>query len=207
MSDWIKSILEDFSYAGVVFLMFLENVFPPIPSELIMPLAGFFSTRGELSLVGIIAAGTFGSVLGALPLYYAGKLAGPERLRRWCERHGKWVGFSGHDLDKSRAWFDRHGAKTVLLCRMVPGVRSLISVPAGVARMPLGRFLLYTTIGSAAWSAILAGAGKALGGNYEQVERVIGPISTGIVVAIVATILVRAVRQHRRQRQAPATPL
>ncbi len=207
MSDWIKSILEDFSYGGVVFLMFLENVFPPIPSELIMPLAGFFSTRGELSLVGIIAAGTFGSVLGALPLYYAGTIAGPERLRRWCERHGKWVGFTGHDLDKSRTWFERHGAKTVLFCRMVPGVRSLISVPAGVARMPLGRFLLYTTIGSVGWTAILAGAGKALGGNYEQVERVIGPVSTGIVGLIVATILVRAIRQHRRQRHVASTPI
>jgi membrane protein DedA with SNARE-associated domain len=194
MSEWIKSIIQSLSYGGVVFLMFLENVFPPIPSELIMPLAGFFSRQHDLSLWGIIAAGTLGSVAGALPLYYAGKVTGEQRLRRWCDRHGKWIGFTGRDLDQARAWFDRHGAKTVFLCRLVPGVRSLISVPAGMAEMKLGLFLVYTTLGSAIWTAALAYAGRALAGNYEQVERVLGPISTTIVAGIVVCILVRAFR-------------
>jgi membrane protein DedA with SNARE-associated domain len=200
MTDWIKSIIEGYSYPGLVFLMFLENVFPPIPSELIMPLAGFFSTQGSLSLTGIVIAGSLGSVLGALPLYYAGKSLGEIRLRRWCERHGHWIGVSERDLDRSRSWFKRHGAKTVLLCRLVPGVRSLISIPAGIAEMKVGLFLLYTTIGSVVWSTFLAVAGRALGASYEKVEHVIGPISTIVVVAIVTSIVVRGIRQRRRAR-------
>jgi membrane protein DedA with SNARE-associated domain len=144
MSEWIKSVIEDFSYAGLVFLMFVENVFPPIPSELIVPLAGFFSTTGELTLPGVIVAATAGAVLGALPLYWLGRVAGHARLRRWCERHGKWIGVSARDLDKSKGWFDRHGPKAVLLCRLVPGIRSFISIPAGMAEMPVPKFLLYT---------------------------------------------------------------
>jgi membrane protein DedA with SNARE-associated domain len=199
MSDWIKSVMQTFSYPGIVFLMFLENVFPPIPSELIMPLAGFFSTTGELSLWGTILAGTVGSVLGAVPLYYLGKYAGETRLRRWLDRRGKWIGLSSADLEKSRRWFDQHGAKTVLFCRLIPGVRSLISIPAGIAGMNLGVFVGFTTVGSAVWTAVLAFAGRALGGNYEQVERVVGPISTGVIVLIVGTILFRAFRlRHAR---------
>lgn len=199
MSDWIKSVLESFSYPGLVLLMFLENVFPPIPSELIVPLAGFFSTTGELTLVGIIIAGTLGTVLGALPLYYLGRVAGEDRLRRWCDRHGRWLGVSGADITKSKRWFDRHGAKAVLFCRIVPGIRSFISIPAGIAKMPLPQFLLYSTVGSAAWTTVLALAGRALGSNYEQVEKVVGPISTAVLVGIVLAIVIRAVRQQRHR--------
>lgn len=202
MSEWLKSIIEDFSYGGVVFLMFLENVFPPIPSELIMPLAGFFSTDGEPALWGLIIAGTVGSVLGGLPLYYLGHWAGEERIRRWCDRHGKWIGVSGRDIDKSKRWFERHGSKAVLICRVIPGARSLISLPAGIAGMPVGQFVLYSAIGSAVWTAALALAGRALGSNYEKVEHAVGPISTAVVVGIVATILFRAIRQHRQSRTA-----
>lgn len=202
MSEWIKSLIQEWSYAGVMFLMFLENVFPPIPSELIMPLAGFYSTTGKFTLLGIVIAGTLGSLAGAMLLYYAGRLAGEERVRRWCERHGKWVGLSGEDVDKSKRWFDRHGAKTVLLCRMVPGVRSLISVPAGIASMPLGQFVFLTSIGSAIWTAALALAGRGLAQNYEQVEKFVGPISTAVVVGIVAMIALRAFRQRKPGRTA-----
>jgi membrane protein DedA with SNARE-associated domain len=202
MADWLKSIIEDFSYAGLVFLMFLENVFPPIPSELIVPLAGFYATTGQLTLVGIIIAGTIGSVLGGLPLFYLGHRAGEERVRRWCDRHGKWIGVTGRDLDKSKHWFERHGPKAVLICRVIPGARSLISLPAGIARMPLAQFIVYSTIGSAAWTTALAFAGRALGRNYEQVEHVVGPISTAVVAGIVGTILFRAFRQHQQTRKA-----
>ena len=200
MTDWIKTIIQGYSYPGLIFLMFLENVFPPIPSELIMPLAGFFSATGELSLLGVVVAGCLGSVMGALPLYYAGRSLGEARVRHWCDRHGHWIGVSGKDLDRSRKWFDRHGAKTVLFCRLVPGIRSMISIPAGIAEMNLWLFILLTTIGSAVWSALLALAGRALGANYEAVEHVIGPISTGVVVAIVLTLLVRGIAQRRRTR-------
>lgn len=185
------------SYPGIVLLMLLENVFPPIPSELIMPLAGFVSTEGTLSFAGVILAGTFGTVLGAIALYYAGRAAGEERLRRWSERHGRWVGLSPRDLDKTHAWFERHGGKAVFLCRLVPGIRSLISIPAGIAGMPLPQFLLYTTLGSAIWTTALAAAGRALGRNYEQVEHVIGPISTAIIGGLLLAWIVRIIR-HRR---------
>jgi membrane protein DedA with SNARE-associated domain len=196
MSDWIKSIIEGFSYPGILFLMLLENVFPPIPSELIMPLAGFISTQGQLSFVGLVIAGTLGSVIGAIVLYYAGRWIGGERLRKWSDRHGRWIGLSSKDLDKSDDWFKRHGAKTVLLGRVVPGVRSLISIPAGVSSMAFPVFLLYTTLGSAIWTVLLAYAGRLLGRNYEQVEHVIGPISTAVVVGIILTLVIRGFRNR-----------
>lgn len=202
MNDWIGPVIREHSYPGIVFLMLVENVFPPIPSELIMPLAGFFSARGDLLLPGVIAAGTLGSVLGALPLYYAGRAAGQERLRRWCQRYGKWIGLNARDIDRSVVWFERHGAKTVLLCRLIPGIRSLISIPAGIARMNLGRFLTYTTLGSLGWSTLLAVAGRTLGQNYHQVEQVVGPVSIAVIVSLVVLILIRAVRLHRRERSA-----
>jgi membrane protein DedA with SNARE-associated domain len=198
MTEWIKSLVREWSYGGVVFLMIIENVFPPIPSELIMPLAGFFSSTGDLLLVGVIVAGTIGSMIGALPLYYAGKVAGEKRVRRWCDRHGKWIGLSGRDVDKAGRWFERHGAVTVLFCRLVPGVRSLISVPAGVAGMSVGLFLVFTMVGSAIWTAALAFAGRALAHNYEAVEKVVGPISTAVIGGIVVFIVVRAIRERRR---------
>jgi membrane protein DedA with SNARE-associated domain len=202
MSQWIKSIIENFSYSGIGFLMFLENVFPPIPSELIVPLAGFVSTQGRLSLAGLIAAGTAGSVLGAVLFYYLGLKAGGERLRRWCDRHGRWIGLSRRDLDRSDAWFERRGAWAVLVGRVVPGVRSLISIPAGVSAMNFRLFLIFTIIGSAVWTTVLAIAGRALGRNYEQVERVIGPVSTTLVSLIVILWLVRIVRHRWRKASA-----
>ncbi len=197
MSDWIKSIIESFSYGGIIFLMLLENLFPPIPSELIIPLAGFVSTQGRLSLGGVIVAGTLGSVLGAVVLYALGKRVGSPRLRRWCDAHGRWLGVSGADLDKSDDWFRRHGAKTVLLGRVVPGIRSLISIPAGVSAMAVPTFLVYTLLGSAIWTTALALAGRALGRNYERVEHVVGPLSTAVVVSIVLVLVVRGFRSAR----------
>ena len=198
MSDWIKSTIENFSYPGIFFLMVLENLFPPIPSELIVPLAGFVSTKGELTLVGAIVAGSCGSVVGAALLYYIGRRLGNEGLRRWCDRRGHWIGLSRSDVDRSDRWFKRHGKGTVMFGRLVPGVRSLISIPAGAGSMNFGVFIVYTTIGSFAWTAALAWSGRQLGQNYEQVERVIGPVSTAIVVTIGALWIVRGVRQARR---------
>lgn len=200
MTDWIKNFVESSSYTGIALLMLLENVFPPIPSELIMPLAGFVSTRGELTMIGVITAGVIGTVLGAILLYYIGRGVGEERLRRWADRHGYWIGFTGEDIDRSKEWFSRHGGKTVLFCRVVPGIRSLISIPAGLAKMNLGVFLAYTTVGSTVWTAALAYAGRALGSQYERVEKLIGPIGTGVIVAIVLAWAFRVVRHHRRAR-------
>ena len=187
-TGWITRLVGAGGYAGVVFLMFLENVFPPIPSELVMPLAGFATARGELNFFGVIAAGTLGSVLGALPLYALGRRANEGRLVRWADAHGKWLGVRGDDIRKADAWFDRHGGWAVLLCRLVPGVRSLISIPAGMAQMPLVPFLLYTALGTAAWTAALAWAGRLLGDHYERVARYIGPASWVVVGALLVGV-------------------
>lgn len=198
MVDWITNTMESMGYYGIVFLMFLENVFPPIPSELIMPLAGFIVTRGEMTFIGVVAAGTFGSILGALPFYYAGKWFGMERLKWWADRYGRWLTVSSEDLDRGNAWFDRFGGITVLLCRLVPGIRSLISIPAGIANMHFGIFMLYTTIGTAVWSLLLAWAGYLLGVHYDKVEVYVGPASKVILGALVLVYLYRVITYKPR---------
>lgn len=193
MFEWIAEWINAAGYTGIVVLMFLENVFPPIPSELIMPMAGFLVSQGEMSLAGVIAAGTLGTILGALPFYYAGKFLGLERLKQWADRYGRWFTVSSADLDESHRWFDKYGIWTVLLCRLVPGVRSLISIPAGINNMHMGQFLLYSTIGSAVWSTVLAIAGYMLGVNYSKVEVYVGPASKVILGAILLIYLYRVI--------------
>jgi membrane protein DedA with SNARE-associated domain len=147
MATWVMQMIAATAYWGIVSLMVLDNVCPPIPSEVILPLAGFMVTQGQLALGGVILAGTLGVVLGALPLYYLGHRIGDERPQRLAERHGRWLTVSRDDLAQAQAWFARHGDLAVLLGRLVPGVRSRISIPAGISGMPLVPFLLYTTMG------------------------------------------------------------
>lgn len=200
MLDWITTVIRTLSYPGIVLLMALENVFPPIPSELIMPLAGYVASQGHLNLLWVIVAGTVGSVLGALALYYLGRWMGEERVREWAERYGCWVALSGDDIDRASQWFDRHGGAAVLICRLVPGIRSVISIPAGINEMPLPVFLGYTTVGAAAWTALLAGAGHFLGASFRNVEKVLEPVSTAVLVIIALAFVVRIVRRHAEQR-------
>lgn len=200
MVEWIKRVVETAGYPGIAFLMFLENVFPPIPSEAIMPLAGYVSTQEQLTYWGVVVAGTLGSVAGALPLYYLGYLVGDTRLRRWVAGHGHWFALEAGDLERADRWFARHGQKTVFFARLVPGVRSLISIPAGVARMPLGRFLVGTTLGAGLWTAGLAGVGVWLGPGYEQARHVIEPIGTVVIGALVVMYGVRVWRLRARAK-------
>jgi membrane protein DedA with SNARE-associated domain len=194
VEQWITDFLDRAGYAGVALLMLAENVFPPIPSELIMPLAGYAAARGAMKLPLVVAAGTFGSVLGALPWYFAGRWLGTERLKRLARRHGRWLTLSPSDVDQAQAAFDSHCGQAVLLGRLVPAVRTLISAPAGIARMSLPRFLAYSAAGSAMWSGTLAAAGHALGADHARVARYMGPVSNGIVVAGVIAYLWRVVR-------------
>ena len=200
MLDWIKSTMDSLGYTGLVFLMFLENIFPPIPSEVVMPLAGFMTEQGELSFIGVVIAGMLGSVLGALPFYYLGKYVGLEPLRRWADRHGKWLTLSAKDVDKADAWFDTHGNKAVFFCRFVPGVRTLISVPAGFSGMPLIPFLLYTALGTGLWAALLAYLGKLLGENYDRVQNYIGPISYVVIGGLLVLAVVWVIKRRRNRR-------
>ena len=207
MAEWVMDLINRFGYVGVAALMFLENVFPPIPSELVMPFAGMASSRGNsLSFPWVVAAGTAGSVLGAVVLYYLGAKIGADRLRAWADKHGHWLGFDAEDLDKARGWFDKHGGPTVLFCRLIHGVRSIISIPAGVDKMNFASFLLYTTIGSAAWTALLAWAGRLLGSNFDRVERYLDPVTWAVLGGIVLLWAYRVVKKQMgggaRKRQA-----
>lgn len=185
------NLITSTGYFGIVVLMFVENVFPPIPSEYIMPLAGFMVAEDKLSLIGIIIAGTLGSVLGALALYYCGRKVGAERLKRFADRGGRWLAVTSDDIERADRWFDRHGASAVLLCRLVPGVRSLISIPAGINRMNPVSFLFFTTIGSSIWTSVLASAGYFLGSNFHAVEEYFDPFSLVIFGVIIILYLRR----------------
>ena len=191
MAEWIEGLLEQWGYLGIALLMLIENVFPPIPSELIMPLAGYAANRGDQNLALVIAAGTLGSLAGATFWYYVAHWIGAKRLRAFAGRHGRWITLSPADLDRVDRWFDRHCAWAVLLGRMVPGVRTLISVPAGLFGMSLRRFLVYSGIGTLAWTAALAGAGYALGAQHDVVGRWLGPASNFVFAIIVAVYLYR----------------
>ncbi|MDQ3440344.1 MAG: DedA family protein [Planctomycetota bacterium] len=208
MKEWIVDLIEASGYWGIALLMFLENVFPPIPSELIMPLGGFTASQGNLTLPLVILAGTIGSVVGQLPLYYLGHFLGKQRLMRLADKYGKWLAVSGEDIEKSSAWFGRHGSKAVLIGRLVPGVRSFISIPAGICGMNLPKFLLYSAIGMGVWAGVLAYLGHLLGENYERVERFMGPITyvvIGVVVIGAVVFIVRRTRAKKIQPDAPRT--
>jgi membrane protein DedA with SNARE-associated domain len=205
MLDWIQTIMDTLGYPGIAFLMFLEVVFPPIPSEVIMPLGGFASNKGSLNIFGVVTAGTAGSMAGAVVFYYVGKIVGTERLVMLADKYGKWLTVSGEDVKKADHWFDRHGEKVVLLCRLVPGIRSLVSLPAGVALMKMIPFLLYTLIGTVIWNIALTGAGYFLGKNYELVDQYMGDSGKIVlgVLGVLAIILyiVRFVQQMRKDEQ------
>ena len=194
MFDFIARIIGSAGYPGIALLMLLENVVPPLPSELIMPMAGFVAAGGTLSLAGVIAAGTLGSVAGALPWFYLGKALGKERLRQWARRHGRWLTLTPAQVDRANAWFEKHCGKAVFFGRLAPAVRTLISVPAGLFGMSLRRFLLFTTLGSAIWTTALAVAGHSLRDGYEQVQHVLNPATNVIVGGIVLVYLYRVAR-------------
>ena len=203
MDNWVAEILQQLGYLGLVYLMFVENIFPPIPSELIMPLAGYLVAKGELTYAGVVLAGTAGSVAGALPLYALGRRLGRQRVIDWADRHGRWLTISGHHIEKATAWLDRHGTWAIFFGRLVPGVRSLISIPAGIARLNFPLFLLLTTLGSALWSALLAGAGYLLGSSFDKVEDVLSPVSNAILVGVALVYLWRVVTGRGLRPKAP----
>lgn len=193
MSNWIEQTINDLGYIGLTLLMFLENIFPPIPSELVMPLGGFLSTR-QLTFVGVVLAGTAGSVLGAYPLYLLGYYLSTDRLKDLADKYGTWLSLDSDDIDDAMQWFDNHGRATIFFCRMVPGVRSLISIPAGTYQMNLLAFTLFTALGSAVWSALLAYGGRLLGQNYQQMGQYLAPLSYITVGAIIIFVLWRIIK-------------
>ncbi len=180
--DWVTQVVETLSYAGVAFLVALENVFPPIPSEMILPLSGFVAGRGDANLIGMIGAATLGSLLGAWVLYGISARIDQDRLRDFLARHGRWFGVKEGDLIRAEEWFDRRSGAAVFLGRCVPLIRSIVSVPAGVRRMDPWRFTLLTTLGSLIWNTTLIGAGAILGDRWEEVGDAVGLLQTVVIV-------------------------
>ncbi|SDG47525.1 membrane protein DedA, SNARE-associated domain [Sinosporangium album] len=187
MTDWLIELMEIFGAPGAGLAITLENLFPPLPSEVILPLAGFASSRGELNLLNVLAWTTAGSVVGALALYWVGALLGRERTLALAARIPL---LKVSDIAKTEAWFLKHGRKTVFFGRMIPVFRSLISIPAGVERMPLGVFTLLTTVGSLIWNTIFVLAGYALGENWSVVETYVGVGSNVVIGLVLLAILV-----------------
>ncbi|WKB51364.1 DedA family protein [Eleftheria terrae] len=198
MLEWIIQVITEHGYLAVLLLMCAENLFPPLPSELIMPFAGFAAARGDLGLAGVVASGTLGSLLGALPWYLAGRRLGSERLRRLAERHGRWLAVSAEDLDRAEAWFQRHGAAVLVLGRMVPGVRTLVAVPAGLAALPCRAFLAWSLLGSLLWTSLLTAAGYLLESQFEAVAGWLDPVAKAVLAVLLLTYLVRVLRLRRR---------
>lgn len=191
MFDWLTTVVDSAGYLGIALLMFGENVFPPIPSELIMPLAGYHAAQGEMGLVGAILAGSIGSLAGAWLWYWIGKRIGGPRLKNWSRRHGRWLTLAPRDVDRADRWFDKHGGKAVFLGRLAPTVRTLISVPAGVARMQRRRFLLFTAAGTVVWTTFLTASGYMLQGQHDRVADWIGPVSNVVVIGLILIYLYR----------------
>jgi membrane protein DedA with SNARE-associated domain len=195
VTGWIADLIDAFGALGVAFLMALENLFPPIPSELILPFAGFLVGRGELGFLPVLVASTAGSLFGALVLYALGRWGG----RNLILRYGRFLRVKEADLDRAEGWFDRYDEWVVLFGRMVPGVRSIVSIPAGMLGTPFVRFVLLTTAGSAAWNALLLGAGWYLGDNWQQIASILGSVSNVILVLVAVALVSAAVWWWRRR--------
>lgn len=205
LTDWATDIVERLGYVGVAMLVALENIFPAIPSEVVLGLAGYTASQGDAWVVGMIIAATVGSVVGAWILYGLSAAVGPVRLRAIIIRYGAWVGFAETDLDRAESWFDRRSRSAVLVCRCVPLIRSLISIPAGFRRMPLGAFTLFTLIGSLVWNTVLVTAGYLLADRWERVLEFTEPFQTLVLTLIgslVVALIVRKVILSTRARAA-----
>ena len=186
MQEFILSMMDKFGYLGVFALIAIENIFPPIPSEVILLFGGFMTTNTSLNVVFMIIAATLGSLLGAIVLYYVGKIFNKERLKRIVSgKIGKVLRLKEKDIDKADEWFDNKGNITVFFCRFVPIVRSLISIPAGMSEMPMLKFLIYTIVGSAIWNTVLIVLGNRVGENWESILGIFDRYSHIVVIVLI----------------------
>ena len=198
MSDWVIRLIEQSGYLGVAFLMFLETVFPPIPSEVIMPLAGVAAVNGPMTLWGVIASGTTGAMFGNIFWYLVARVIGIERFRPFIEKHGRWLTLDWYDVEKAERLFGRFGSVLVGVGRMMPTIRSVISIPAGLLHMRLKSFLIWSTIGTAGWSSALAIAGYMLGRRFGEIETILGPLSSAIIGLMILFYVWRQLTWRKR---------
>jgi membrane protein DedA with SNARE-associated domain len=213
LANWVQDVINQFGYFGVALLVVIENVFPPIPSEIVLPFAGFVAQQGasavnatadaaqsDTTVIGMMIAATVGSVVGALILYFVSAAIGPERLRGFVERFGKWFGVKSSDLVRAEEWFDRRSVAAVLVGRCVPLIRSIVSIPAGFRRMKLTSFVVLTAIGSAVWNIALIGAGAVLGDQWEQVGEYVGVFQWLVIVAVLVLLARFVVSRFKKRR-------
>ena len=196
MSDWVVRLIDQSGYLGIGFLMFLETIFPPIPSEVIMPVAGVAAGQGKLHYGLVVASGTAGAMLGNIVWYLAARALGVDRLHPFIDRWGRWLTITWPEVQRADIWFRRNGVFFVFLGRMLPTVRSLVSVPAGLLHMRFRNFLIASTVGTAGWTALLAGAGFKLGENYSEIDSFLGPASSAVLVVLLVGYIWR-VWTHR----------
>lgn len=203
MLDWITNWLESLGYLGVFALMVLEHVFPPIPSEVVMPFSGFISSRSDgMTLAGVIIAGSLGSLTGTLVWYYIGRWVDQVQLMVWVARYGRWLTLQPKDIEKAIAFFQRgQGQWVVGLGRVVPGVRTYVSVPAGLSDMPLLPYLAYSAVGTVVWTAALAIAGYILGDRFREVSHFISPISQAVLIGLAISAVVWVIYRRRQRSQ------
>ena len=205
LATWVQDVINQFGYFGVALLVIIENVFPPIPSEIVLPFAGFVAQQGssaaqsDTSVIGMMIAATIGSVVGALILYFVSAAIGPDRLRAFVEKFGKWFGVKSSDLVRAEAWFDRRSLLAVLVGRCVPLIRSIVSIPAGFRRMKLSSFVVLTAIGSAVWNIALIGAGAVLKDQWDVVGDYVG-VFQWVVVAAIIVVLAKFVLSRVKRR-------
>jgi membrane protein DedA with SNARE-associated domain len=185
MGDWVIRLIDSTGYVGVFFLMLGETLFPPIPSEVIMPVAGMRAAQGPLDLWLVIVSGTAGAMFGNFFWYLFARVIGLARFRPFIERHGRWLTLDWPDVEKAERLFGRFGGLIVFLGRLLPTVRSIVSIPAGLLRMRLKSFLFWSTLGTAGWTTALAIGGYWLGTQFKDIDKIIGPLSSGIIALIV----------------------
>lgn len=200
MESWITSIMEGYGYFGVFLLIMLENLFPPIPSEVILTFGGFMTTKTDLTITGVVITSTLGSVAGAIILYALGSILNIKRLEKIVDRWGYILRLKREDIYKADAWFEKHGVWTVFFCRFIPLIRSLISLPAGMARMNLLLFLIFTTLGTLIWNVILVNIGAAVGESWETIVYYMDIYSNIAYVVMGIVFIIFVVRYIKKRR-------
>ncbi|MBR0664492.1 DedA family protein [Roseomonas hellenica] len=200
MVDWVIRTVGDFGLPGVFFLMFLENLFPPIPSEVIMPLAGFASAQGKMSFVGAVVAGVLGTLVGNAVWYELARRIGADRIRPLVERYGKWFAITGEDMREAEQVLRKYGPVALSFGRLLPGIRTLISVPAGLVHIPRPVFYFWTALGTAVWLVFLASLGLLLEDHYAEVDSYVEPLGYVVVALVVGGYALHLLRAWRRSR-------
>lgn len=189
MQNFLEEVINQFGYAAIVILIAVENIFPPIPSEVILTFGGFMTAAIDMTVTGVIIASTAGSVGGAVVLYYLGSILGAERMKRIVVKYGKWFRVTTNDVDKSYGWFNKYGSWTVFFCRFIPLIRSLISIPAGMSKMSMPKFLVLTTLGTFIWNTVLVNLGASVGENWEDIVQVMD-VYANIAYAVIAVLVI-----------------